>query len=318
MNIDQETGEGVSNEVTQGTRRTAPGAPSDIMDASPTQTDDDLGADLLADDTDPQDSAQELVSEDGSDGAADQGVREVSISDEEIDTPVKFSDGTTLTLRELREGYNNRVDRQAWLQKTNALANAKKQYETTVAQLGKLAETRDIPHAHMGTVLTEWAQAGFIPAQLVQDIDALWREYEQRGEYDGKRITQNAELQRERQSLEAERGQVVQQQAEQASRSDMQIITREFGEQPVEVKQAILSLIEQNGAAGRNVTVRQAFDYLVSNKHIKVARVASPSAAKVQQRLKAQTIGRPTHSSPAPTSRDDLANELWDSLHKRR
>ena len=317
MNESQQTGDDVT-EVTQGTRRTAPGAPADIMGASPTQTDDDLGEEFGADDENLPEPEQEATGEDGDDGAADQGVREVEVSDAELDTPVKFSDGTTLTLRELREGHSNQIDRQAWLQKTNALANAKKQYETVTARLQKLAETKDIPHAHMGAVLTEWAEAGLIPVQLVQDIDALWREYEGRGEYDGRRILQNAELQRERQILESQRGQVVQAQAEQSARSDMQSIAREFGEQTHEVKQAILSLIEQNAARDRQVSVRQAFDYLRQNGHIKVARVASPSAAKIQQRIKSRTIGRPTHGSAAPASKDDLAQELWDSLHKRR
>lgn len=249
--------------------------------------------------------------EETDDQSEEQEESDLVISEEDLDSYVKLPDGERLQVRDLVSGFRSKAQRDLWLQKTQALAQTKKQYDTALQYLGKVGELVNIPHRHIGHVLASAVKAGVAPAQMYKDIEAVFQRYVKSGEYDATGIEQR-ETERVKNVEIAKRERSIQdREATLEMRDEIQKLTKKYGPIDEKTGNMIADYAEDHAAKTKQwITPLEAFEALVKIGKIKPRKFAQPSKIRRADRLR--RFGSPIKPVKASTTTKDVESEVAD------
>lgn len=282
--------------------------------------DDDSATDGDGDPNDEQDSDDAAESEDQGTEEEDNSGTDLVIAEEDLDSYVKLPDGERLQVRDLVSGFRTKAQRDMWLQKTQALAQTKKQYDTALQYLGKVGELVNIPHRHIGHVVASAVKAGLAPAQMYKDIEAVFQRYVKSGEYDAIGIEQR-ESERVKNAEIAKRERSIQdREATLEMKDEVQKLTAKYGPIDEKTGNMIADYAEDHAAKTKQwLTPLEAFEALVKIGKIKPRKFAQPSKIRRADRLR--RFGSPIKPVKSTSTTKDVESEvadIWRGIQSRK
>lgn len=222
----------------------------------------------------------------------DDGPYEVDETD--LDRTFRFKDGSVLSLRELALGHKNQFPREAWLKKTNELANVRKQYETATQSLGQLAQLIDTPHEFVAQYLAGKVQAGTLDRSIYDVINKAWTGEAKAGRYNAEAIAAKSQTLRQQAEIARQGKELQEQRISHLVKTELPELTRRYGQQSNETLDTVAQYADQvYRETGQIVGPLAAFQELVRQKVVTAKPVAPPSPRKRADQLRNTPIRRP-------------------------
>lgn len=211
----------------------------------------------------------------------------LDVDDTQLDTKLKWGENP-VTLRELREAYEQRTHPEVLAKERQELQSARQALEAERSNAAYV-KSYDIPHKFLTESLKPMVEKGVLPASIYKGIQQVFAEAIETGEYDptayetkAAQAAQQAELERERERLQTESRNAqlqVQVATVMASYPDL-TATGADGIKSLrpEVSQKILDYVKQNySKTGQILDITQAAAQLV-----KTGAFAKPQPTRKQ------------------------------------
>lgn len=244
------------------------------------------------------------------------------VTEDQLDSVVQFPDGEKVSLRDLKDGVRSKAQRDAWIKKTSDLARTKQAYSSAVERLGKYAESIDIPHLLIGQVISENIKAGIMPAQMFDDIDAVFKKYVKNGEYNAKDLEFQVREHKSKYQQSVRERQLQDKEATVTIKESLIEFSSKYGQQPKLVMEMIADHAEKIAAkSGEWLTPIEAYEQLQKLGKIRktVARIAPPSKKKQIEILRSRSTPiRPTVGNPSPKSAEDEIVNIWSGIQRNK
>ena len=260
-------------------------AETEAEEVEATSTDDETETD----DPDGEPEAEDAEEETDADKADS-----FDLSELDPEQMVKVGD-EEISLQSLLDGYAQRVDRDTWLKKTNAIAEARQEAERHRDGLGALVENINRPHMFLDEYLSKQVEAQLMPAAMLADIDAVFSEYIERGEYDRNAIDLKAERVKLDREAETQRSELRAERYQMQAQADVTTIEAARGiplsdEDKTLIREHILSTGPDE--EGNLIPIAEAYKALVDNNTLKRVKRPTPSGKKLADMKRKQSAPR--------------------------
>ena len=248
------------------------------------------------------------------DARTDDAPDTLDVADSDLDQRIKFSNGESVTMKQLLEAWNSRSDADVIRDEHKKLDLERKRIENAKASLG-FADVLDIPHKALTNYLGGLVQSKRLHPKMYEYVSEAFARGIDEGIYSMEGAERTAMQSRKMQTLAQREAEIERKNSLVEAKSEVIELRAKHGRDfTKEEGAAMMKYMESERLKKRDLTLAEVYEELSKSKVIKKTVAAPVSVRKMADKWRTRPAS--TQTVPIASSKDEALAQLIANLGK--